>query len=118
MPVTIYHNPRCSKSRATLKLLNDQGIEPRIVDYLNSPPSTTELNTILKLLKMEPRELLRVKEADFKKSGLANSTLSRGDILKAMVKYPKLIERPIVIAGKKAVLGRPPENVLKILKRS
>lgn len=116
MQVTIYHNPKCAKSRDTLKLLETRGVEPIIVEYLKTPPSKTELAGLVKLLGIEPRALLRVKEPEYKQVGLANPKLSDSAILQAMIKYPKLIERPIVVAGKKAALGRPPENVLKILK--
>jgi arsenate reductase len=115
MSVTIYHNPRCAKSRATLKLIESRGIEPRIVEYLVTPPSPTELKRLVKMLGITPRELLRTKEPEFKKAKLDRPQLSDSDILDAMAKYPKLIERPIVVAGNKAALGRPPENVLKIL---
>ena len=117
MQVTIYHNPRCAKSRATLQLLEARGIEPVIVEYLKNPPSKTELAGLVKLLGIEPRALLRTKEPEYQQAGLANPKLSDAAILQAMIKHPKLIERPIVVAGKnKAALGRPPENVLKILK--
>jgi arsenate reductase len=116
MQVTIYHNPKCSKSRQTLKLLENAGIKPVVVEYIKNPPSKTELERLLKLLGMEPRELLRSKEPEYKEAGLDNPTASCATILKAMHDHPKLIERPIVVAGHKAVLGRPPENVFKILK--
>jgi arsenate reductase len=116
MQVTIYHNPKCAKSRATLKLLEARGIEPTIIEYLKTPPSKTELAGLIKLLGIEPRALLRVKEPEYQQTGLANPKLSDAAILQAMVKHPKLIERPIVVVGRKAALGRPPENVLKILK--
>jgi arsenate reductase len=116
MQVTIYHNPKCAKSRETLRLLKNRGIEPRVVEYLKTPPSKSELEHLLVLLGMEPRALLRTKEPEYKQAGLADPKLSRASILRAMHDHPKLIERPIVIAGKKAALGRPPENVLKILK--
>ena len=116
MLVTIYHNPKCAKSRATLQLLKKRGLEPRVVEYLKTPPSKAELEQLLGLLGMEPRALLRTKEPEYKQSGLADPTLSRAALVRAMHEHPKLIERPIVVAGKKAALGRPPENVLKILK--
>ena len=116
MRVTIYHNPKCAKSRATLKLLETHAIEPTIIEYLKTPPSKTELAKLAKLLGMEPRALLRTKEPEYKQAGLADPKLSDSAILQAMIKYPKLIERPIVVTGRKAALGRPPENVLKILK--
>ncbi len=113
--VTIYHNPRCSKSRATLELLREQGIEPTIVDYLKTPPSQAELVRILNMLGMEPRELMRSKEAEYWEQDLGNPDLKQKDLVNAMHNTPKLIERPIVIANGKAALGRPPEQVLEIL---
>jgi len=116
MPITIYHNPKCAKSRATLELLRAHGIEPVIIEYLKNPPDKTTLQRLIKLLAIAPRDLLRVKEPVYKQAGLANPKLSDSAILQALVKYPKLMERPIVVAGNKAALGRPPENVLKIIK--
>lgn len=112
---TIYHNPRCSKSRQTLALLEENGQQPEIILYLNTPPSTTELTGILKKLGMSARQLLRKGEDAYKEHKLADTTLSDADLIEAMIKYPKLIERPIVIKGKQAILGRPPENVLALL---
>ena len=114
MKVTIYHNPRCAKSRETLHLLRDRGIEPRVVEYLKTPPSVTELKHLLTLLGMTPREIIRHKEPEYKKTGL-NDAAGDAELLHAMIEYPILIERPIVVAGNKAALGRPPENVLTIL---
>ena len=117
MQVTIYHNPKCAKSRKALELLRARHIEPTIVEYLKTPPTKFELDDLLRQLKLEPRELLRTKEPEYKRSGLNDPSLSRSAILSAMIKYPRLIERPIVVVnGRKAALGRPPENVLKILK--
>ena len=115
MPVTIYHNPKCAKSRATLKLLEDRGLKPRVVEYLKTPPSATELRRLLGLLGLNPRALVRRKEPEYKQAGLDNLELPDTQIIRAMIKFPKLIERPIVVSGKKAALGRPPENILKIL---
>ncbi len=115
MPVTIYHNPKCTKSRQTLKLLEERGIKPRIIEYLKTPPSESELKRLLKLLGLRPRELLRQKESEYKLAGLDNPSLSDAAIIRAMIKHPKLIERPIVVAGAKAVIGRPPENVLELV---
>ncbi len=115
MPVTIYHNPKCAKSRAALKLLEDRGLAPRVVEYLKTPPSAAELKRLTAMLGLAPRALLRTKEAEYKQAGLDKPDLSDAQIIQAMVKHPKLIERPIVVSGKKAALGRPPENVLKIL---
>ena len=114
MNVTIYHNPRCSKSRQTLQLLKDQGFEPSIVEYLKTPPSVEVLSDILQKLAIEPRDLMRKKEADYKALGLNELSLPRGVLLKAMTENPKLIERPIVLANDKAAIGRPPEAVLSI----
>jgi len=113
--VTIYHNPRCSKSRQTLALLGEHGIEPEIVRYLETPPTATTIGTLLDMLGLEPRGLMRRKEAPFRELGLADPGLSRADLIKAMVDHPILIQRPIVMSGKKAAIGRPPENVLDIL---
>lgn len=112
---TMYHNPRCSKSRQTLALLEENGQQPEIILYLNTPPSAVELTDILNKLGMNARQLLRKSEAAYKEHQLADNTLSDTDIIAAMIHHPKLIERPIVIKGKQAVLGRPPENVLTLL---
>lgn len=113
--VTIYHNPRCSKSRATLKLLEERGIRPRIVEYLKTPPDAATLDGFLKKLGMEPRQLMRRQEAPYRENDLADETLSRPDLIRAMVKNPILIERPIVVSEGRVALGRPPESVLEIL---
>ena len=112
---TIFHNPRCSKSRQTLALLEEHGIEPEIRLYLDNPPSTKELKAILKMLGITARELLRKGEAIYKELDLKNPDLSEAELVKYLCEYPKLIERPIVITNDKAVLGRPPENVLELL---
>jgi len=113
--VTIYHNPRCSKSRQTLQILQGKGIQPTLVEYLETPPDAAELNRILELLGMEPRNLMRKKESEYKDAGLDDPSLSRDELIAAMVTHPKLIERPIVLANGKAALGRPPEKVVEIL---
>lgn len=115
MTVKIYHNPRCGKSRQTLQLLKDQGIEPEVIEYLKTPPSAQELDDILQKLRMEPRDLMRKKEAEYKANGLDDTALDRQALIQAMVSHPILIERPIVIANDKAAIGRPPEDVLAIL---
>jgi len=115
MSVAIYHNPRCSKSRQALTLLQEKGIEPEIVKYLDTPPDPATLSRILDQLGMEPRDLMRKKEKEYKENGLDNPTLSRDQLIDAMVAHPRLIERPIVIKDGKAALGRPPEKVLDIL---
>ncbi len=113
--VTLYHNPRCSKSRDALALLRDQGIEPQIRLYLEQPPSAKELKQLLSLLGMGARELLRKGEEAYKVLGLADPGLSETQLINAMKENPKLIERPIAISGDKAIVGRPPEKVLQIL---
>jgi arsenate reductase len=115
MPVTIYHNPRCSKSRATLQLLEARGLKPKIVDYLKTPPSTAELKAILKKLGLKPRDLLRKGEPVYAELGLKERQLSDDQLIALMLKNPILIERPIVVSGDKAAIGRPPEQVLDIL---
>jgi len=115
MSVTIYHNPRCSKSRETLKLLQDRGIEPTVVEYLKTPPDAAKLRELVGLLGIPPRQLLRKGEAPYKELELANPELGDEALIEAMASHPVLIERPIVVANGKAALGRPPENVLAIL---
>lgn len=115
MTVTMYHNPRCSKSRQTLKLLQEKGVEPEIVEYLKTPPDAKTLKSILKKLGMEPRALMRKKEAPYKELNLADPGLGEDTLVDSMVANPILIERPIVLANGKAALGRPPESVLEIL---
>lgn len=115
MSVTIYHNPRCSKSRETLSLLRDQGVEPEIVEYLKDPPNAQVLSDLLTQLGLEPRALMRRKEAEYAELGLDDPALSREALIEAMVTHPKLIERPIVVKDGKAALGRPPQAVLEIL---
>ncbi len=113
--ITILHNPRCSKSRQTLNLLEEKGIHPNVIKYLETPPSFEELKTIIKKLGIPPRNLLRKGEEDYKTLDLKNTSLSDDELIQAMVSHPKLIERPIVIHGEKARLGRPPESVLEII---
>jgi arsenate reductase (glutaredoxin) len=115
MTVTIYHNPRCSKSRQTLGLLRENNVEPEIVEYLKTPPDAAALERLLDMLGLEPRDLMRKKEKEYKENDLANPDLSREALIAAMIAHPKLIERPIVIKDEKAALGRPPEAVLDIL---
>ncbi len=113
--ITIYHNPRCSKSRQTLALLQEKGIEPEVILYMEQPPSTNQLKSLIKKLGIRVIDLVRVKEQDFKDLGLSKTDSSDDELLLAMNSKPKLIERPIVECGSKAVLGRPPENVLELL---
>ncbi|HFD12536.1 MAG TPA: arsenate reductase (glutaredoxin) [Crenotrichaceae bacterium] len=115
MTVTIYHNPRCSKSRQTLQLLQDKGIEPTIVEYLKTPPDVETLNSILTMLDLEPRQLMRRQEAEYKELGLNDDSLTRDQLIQAMTDYPRLIERPIVVTNGRAAIGRPPEQVAEIL---
>jgi arsenate reductase len=115
MTTTLFHNPRCSKSRATLELLQSKGIELMIIEYLKTPPDAETLKNILKLLGMTPRELMRKNEAAYKEAGLDNTNLSDDELVAAMIEHPILIERPILLANDKAAIGRPPENVLSIL---
>lgn len=115
MTITLYHNPRCSKSRRTLELLRDRDIEPRILKYLETPPDPATLERLLEQLGLEPRELMRKQEKEYKENELANPALTREELIAAMVAHPKLIERPIVVKDDRAVLGRPPEAVLELL---
>jgi arsenate reductase len=115
MSVEIYHNPRCSKSRQTMQILEENGVEPEVVEYLKSPPDHQTLEQILQMLNMEPRDLMRKGEAEYKENNLDNPELSRAELIDAMVAHPKLIERPIVIKNGKAAIGRPPESVLEII---
>jgi arsenate reductase len=113
--ITLYHNPRCSKSRDALALLREQGHEPELVLYLETPPTAKELKALLAQLGVSARELLRKGEDAYKELNLANEKLSEAALIKAMVENPKLIERPIAILGDKAVIGRPPEKVLALV---
>lgn len=115
MSVTIYHNPRCSKSRQTLQLLEEKGVDVDVVEYLKTPPTASKIKELLGMLGLKPRELMRRKETEYKEQGLADEGLTDQQLIKAMVETPKLIERPIVVNGDKAAIGRPPENVLEIL---
>ena len=110
----IYHNSRCRKSRETLQIIQQRGLNPDIIQYLNDPPNKEELKNILEILNYKPIELVRTNEEVWKRN-FKNKTLSENDVINAMIDYPKLIERPIIINKNKAVVGRPPENVLKIL---
>ena len=115
MKVQIMHNPRCSKSRTTLQLLRDNGVEPEIILYLETPPDADALTSILDKLDMQPRDLMRKGQQEYKEKGLENEQLSDEQLIAAMIEAPILIERPIVLANGKARIGRPPESVLKIL---
>ncbi len=111
----IYYNPRCSKSRQTMQLIESKGVTADVVEYLKQPPSVEELSGILDLLGLEPRELMRTQEQPYKDNKLDNADLSREELIEAMVANPILIERPIVVHNNTAIIGRPPEKVLEIL---
>ena len=113
--VQILHNPRCSKSRQTKEILDNQGVDANVVEYLKTPPTKAQLEEILGMLGLEPRELMRKNESVYKENNLGDDSLSREQLIQAMIDNPILIERPIVIKGNKAAIGRPPEKVLEIL---
>ena len=113
--VTIFHNPRCSKSRETLQLLRARGLQPDIVEYLDSPPTPEQLSTILDQLGLQPRELMRSNESEYRELGLDDPALTRQQLIQAMSNHPRLIQRPIVLSEGRAALGRPPQSVLEIL---
>lgn len=113
--LTLYHNPRCSKSRSALELLEGRGLTPTIIRYLETPPTAAELKDVLGKLGIAPRQLLRSGEDEYKALDLGDTSLSDAQLIEAMVAHPRLIERPILVAGDAAVIGRPPEKVLEIL---
>lgn len=113
--VTVYHNPRCSKSRATLALLQKANVELEVVEYLKQPPSAEKLDRILTLLNMGPRDLMRRNEAPYRELGLDDDSLSRDALIAAIAAHPILMQRPVVLANGRAAIGRPPERVLEIL---
>ena len=113
--LTIYHNPRCSKSRQTLQIIKDRGIQPTVVEYLKTPLKKLELENISRLLNKRPKDFIRKNEVDFKENNIKNIIENDVALINEMVKFPKIIERPIVIFRNKAVIGRPPEKVLEIL---
>lgn len=115
MSVKIYHNPCCSKSRETLALLEENGVDANVTEYLKTPPNAKELTDILDSLKMEPRQLMRKHEAEYKDNNLDNPDLSKEQLIQAMIDFPKLMERPIVVKDGKVAIGRPPISVLDIL---
>lgn len=115
MSVTLYHNPRCSKSREALQLLQAHGVDPTVVLYLEQPLNAAQLGALLRKLKIDARALLRRGEAEYRELNLADTTLSDQQLIDAMVAHPRLIERPIAVAGERAVIGRPPERVLELL---
>ncbi len=116
MTVTIWHNPRCSKSRQTLDLLRSKGVEPAIREYLKEPPSKAEVEKLVSLVGGDPRELIRDGEAEFKALKVRKADLTKADIVKAIAEHPVLLQRPIVVKGTQAAIGRPPEAVLPVLK--
>ena len=111
----IYHNPRCSKSRQTLQIIKDHGIQPIVVEYLKAPLKKSELDNITRLLNKRPKYFVRKSEADFKENNIKDVIENDIELINEMVKFPKIIERPIVLYGDKAIIGRPPENVLELL---
>ncbi len=112
--ITIYHNPRCSKSRQALSLIEEKGAKPTIIQYLDTPPDRATIVDLLKKLDLSPRDILRKGEDAYKEMALDNKNLSDEQLIDAIIKAPKLLERPIVVKGDKAIVGRPPENVLKL----
>ncbi|MBI1650924.1 arsenate reductase (glutaredoxin) [Hyphomicrobium sulfonivorans] len=115
MTVTIYHNPACSTSRKTLALIREKGIEPDVIEYLKTPPSSTELKRLIKKMGLKARDVIRRKEALYGELGLDDPALSDDELIAAMAAHPRLIERPIVVSDRGVRLGRPPESVLEIL---
>ena len=113
--LTIYHNPRCSKSRQTLQIIKDHGIQPTVVEYLKTPLNNLELESVSRLLKKRPKDFVRKSEIDFKENNIKNIIEDDIELINKMVKFPKIIERPIVVFRGKAVIGRPPEKVLELL---
>ncbi len=113
--VKIYHNPSCSKCKQTMELLSDRSIQADVIEYLNTPPNKAELKNILNMLDIEPRQLMRKGESEYKDNDLDDDSLSADQLIEAMVKFPRLIERPIVISNGKAAIGRPPSQILDII---
>ncbi|GAB3463178.1 arsenate reductase (glutaredoxin) [Azotobacter salinestris] len=113
--LTLYHNPRCSKSRGALELLEARGLQPKLVRYLETPPSAAELGALLGKLGIPARQLLRIGEEEYKTLNLADPALDEAQLIAAMAAHPRLIERPILVAGDRAVIGRPPEKILELL---
>lgn len=116
MSLTIWHNPRCSKSRQTLELLRSRGMEPTIREYLKEPPSKAEVETLIEMVGGEPTALIRDGEPEFKKLGRKKAELGKADVAKAIAAAPVLLQRPVVVSGKRAIIGRPPEAVLTLVK--
>ena len=116
MAVTLWHNPRCSKSRQALELLRKKGVEPTIREYLKEPPSKEEVETLIALVGGDARELIRDGEPEFKTLGKKKADLGKADIAKAIARHPILLQRPVAVSGRKAAIGRPPEAVLALVK--
>lgn len=116
MTVTIWHNPRCSKSRQTLELIRSKGVEPTIREYLKQPPSKAEIEKLIEMVGGDVKELIRDGEPEFKSIGKKKAELTKADVTKAIAAHPVLLQRPIVASGKRAAIGRPPEAVLPLLK--
>ncbi len=112
---TIFHNPRCSKSRKTLELLQQQDLDITTIDYLNSPPDSETLADVLERLNCNPRDIIRNNESEYTQAGLDDPTLSDKSLIEAIISYPRLLQRPIVLIGEGAAIGRPPEAVLDLL---
>ena len=112
--VSIYHNPRCSKSRKSIEILDDLGIKYNVIDYIKNPPKKNDLINLLGKLKMEPIDIIRTNEEEYKSSNLANET-DRDKLIDFILEYPKVLQRPIISVDKKAVIGRPPENIYRLL---
>lgn len=112
--ITLYHNPRCSKSRAALALLKDRGDDIRVIEYLKTPPDTSQIKHLAAQLGVSVREMLRNNETVYSKLKLGDATRSEDDLLRAVAKHPILLQRPIAVADKRAVIGRPPEKVLEL----
>lgn len=115
MKVTIYHNPRCSKSRQTLALLRERGVDPEVIEYLKTPPDKATLESLLEALSIPASGLVRTGEPEYRELGLATAGTTESHLVDAMVEHPGLIQRPIVVCGGQARLGRPPEQVLEII---
>ena len=113
--ITIYHNPRCSNSRQALELLKKHGVTPTVIEYLNTPPSTSDIKKLLTLLNITARDLMRRNEDTYQEQKLSDTSLTEDDLIKAIAEHPKLLQRPIIVHGNKAVIARPPENLLEIL---
>lgn len=116
MDITIYHNPRCSKSRRAMEILLGAGVEPRVIEYLNTPPSPRTLRHLTDLLGIKPREMIRTGEREYSELGLSDPDLDDKVLLEMISRHPRLMQRPVVVRGKRAVIGRPPEKILELLK--